>query len=495
MFKWIITLVIVLVVAGVGGGLWWSYAKANAQATAPQATGTVERGTLRVVVSTTGRVVSNLEEDIKCKASGAVIYLPYDESDFVKKDEVLLRLDTVDEDRAIAKAKAALDSSIAKLAQAKQNLVIAKQNLVTDRARAEANLALTNAKKVDAHTKADRLADLLAKKLAAQEDYDTALTTAAQSDADLKLAEAQMEDLKSEEFGIELKEKDIEAAQADVNSNQVDLDIQNQQKDYTTVTSPMDGVVISQAVQLGSLVQSGTSNVSGGTTVMTITELSQIFVYASVDESGIGQVQLGQNVDLTADAYPGVHFQGNVVVIAPKGVNTSNVVTYEVRIEVVSANKSLLKPEMTSNVDIINTEKPDVLLVPSQAVIRKRPTLAKSASDATTRASTQSAGATGDDAAASQPGGRRGRGPGGGSGGARRASPRNGPTPATVTLVKSDNTTEVVDITVGQNDDNSYEVLSGLNGGETVVLNKSSADSRWRQGGFGGGRGGGLMPR
>ena len=55
MFKWIFTVVILLAVAGIGGGLWWSYSKANAQNTAPQATGTVERGTLRISVSTTGK--------------------------------------------------------------------------------------------------------------------------------------------------------------------------------------------------------------------------------------------------------------------------------------------------------------------------------------------------------------------------------------------------------------------------------------------------------
>ena len=93
-------------------------------------------------------------------------------------------------------------------------------------------------------------------------------------------------------------------------------------------------------------------------------------VLAEVDESDVGnlmrQFEAGKDlpVHMNADAFPGVDFSGKVVRIATTGVNTSNVVTFEVKIEVTSDNRNLLKPIMTVNADIVSAERPDVLTVP-----------------------------------------------------------------------------------------------------------------------------------
>jgi HlyD family secretion protein len=125
-------------------------------------------------------------------------------------------------------------------------------------------------------------------------------------------------------------------------------------------------------VQIGQIISSGISNVGGGTRVMVISDIIRLFVLASVDESDIGKVEVEQKVIITADAFPGRGFLGKVERIAAKGIEISNVVTFEVKIEVLGKDRSLLKPGMTANVEIIVAEKEKVLLVPSEAVLRKK---------------------------------------------------------------------------------------------------------------------------
>jgi HlyD family secretion protein len=81
-----------------------------------------------------------------------------------------------------------------------------------------------------------------------------------------------------------------------------------------------------------------------------ISDLSRVFVLAAVDESDIGQVRPGQRVKVTVDAFRNREFAGEVARIAPRGVNVSNVVTFEVKLEVTARDKDLLRPEMTANV-------------------------------------------------------------------------------------------------------------------------------------------------
>ena len=489
MKKFVVGLVVILVVGGPVGYYFWQHAKAAAAAGATtQPTAKVEQGLLRIVVASNGPVVSNQDVPIKCKASGTVIKLPFDVSDRVKKDDILMQLDTDDQDRAVAKAKAVLAASVAQLEQAKQDLVVSRQALVTSRMKAEATLLMTQARQKDAHNKLERQQTLLDKKLASQEEFETAATTAAAADADVKTAEANVADLKTQELALGLKEQTIKVQQANVDQDKVNLDIQEQQLGYATVRSPIDGIVSTLIsgkdaatndiiTRIGTIVQSGTSSVSGGTTVMTVSDHSRIFVYANVPESDIGKVEdpqlnggkAGQKVKITADAYPDEVFDGHVFRVADQGTVNSNVVNFEVRIEVDSVNKQLLKPKMTANVEIIVAEKNDVLLIPMAAFARKRPPTGAVTATAPATASAASTTDTAPAVAASHPRTRGPRSPG---------TPR--PTRGVVNVVKADGTTEVREVTVGLSDANSYEVLSGLELGETVTINKSGADSRWR---------------
>ena len=133
---------------------------------------------------------------------------------------------------------------------------------------------------------------------------------------------------------------------------------------YATITSPIDGVVISRAVEEGQTVAAGFET----PTLFTIAnDLTQMQVVADVDEADIGQVTEGQRVDFTVDAYPDDTFEGVVEQVRLEATTESSVVTYEVVIT--AHNPDLkLKPGLTANVTIYTLEKENALSVPTRAL-------------------------------------------------------------------------------------------------------------------------------
>ncbi len=360
--------------AGYAGYHWWTgKAASGAQEVQNEAvTARVARGPLRQIVQCTGPIYSNLDVDIKCRASGEIRELPVNISDPVKKGDLLLALDPVDQQRNVDQAKASVAAAQAKLDSAQAALAVAGQTVIADRLKAESALQLAERQVADSGAKAKREGQLLEKKFSSQEQLETAQTAAVLAEQNVKAAQAQREAVKAEELGIEGKKQDIVLNAAQLDQAKISLNLAQLQLSYTKIEAPIDGVVSTRPVQIGNIISSGISNVGGGTTVMTLSDLSHIFCYATVDESDIGSVQVGQPAEITADSFPRKRFTGEVVRIATTGVNLQNVVTFQVRIEITSDNKALLKPQMTTNVTIVIADKPDVLQIPANAVIRKK---------------------------------------------------------------------------------------------------------------------------
>jgi HlyD family secretion protein len=133
---------------------------------------------------------------------------------------------------------------------------------------------------------------------------------------------------------------------------------------YAIITSPIDGVVINRAVEEGQTVAAGFST----PTLFTIAnDLTRMRVIAKVDEADIGQVEDGQNVKFTVDAYPNDVFEGKVTQVRLEATTTSNVVTYEVVISAYNPDLKL-KPGLTASVTIFTLERNHVLTVPSKAL-------------------------------------------------------------------------------------------------------------------------------
>ena len=421
-------MITLLALGAAGAGLLaWDRARSASSGAAPAlSTAAAERGPIALQVSTTGRVVANLDVAIKCKASGEVVLLPFDVSDPVKKGDLLVQLDPTDEERNVKQAEISLSASQAELAKARRDLLVAEKRLATETSRAGAALEAVTAHRDDARAKARRVRELLDKKLASEEDAETAQTAAVQAEADLKTASIRLDELKVDELALDVKREDVRLAATDVERGRIALSDAQQRLKETKVMAPMDGVVSSREVQTGQIISSAISNVGGGTALLTVSDLSSLFVLASVDESDIGKVAVEQPVTITADAFPDERFRGKVVRIATQGVNTSGVVTFEVKIEVRSRNTSLLRPEMTTNVEIIAASKEDVLLVPGEAVSRKRDQ-------------------------------------------------------QICRVALADGTTEERPVEVGLTDGVKSEITAGLTDGERVVLPTGKAESQWRR--------------
>jgi HlyD family secretion protein len=333
---------------------------------------TVERGPITAVVSSTGRVVPDLDVEIKCKASGEVKALPFDVSDVVTQGALLVELDPIDEQRRVQQAQIALASSRARVEQKRSALAVAERSLQTNRTRAQTALESAKARAADARAKAERSKLLLQKQLLSQEEFDTVETSAVQAEAELKNARTRLEELETEALSLEISRQDLQLASAQVKSDEITLADAQRRLSETKVFAPIDGVISGRSVEIGQIVSSGINNIGGGTTLMTVADLRRIYVLASVDESDIGSVEVGHKATITVDAFPDETFRGTVTRIATKGVNVSNVVTFEVKVEVTDERKRLLKPEMTANVDIVTASKESALLVPAQAISKGR---------------------------------------------------------------------------------------------------------------------------
>ena len=366
--KKIIVILILMVLIASGVFIWNKKHNGKIEKAAEELIVQVMRGPIQLSVSSTGSVESNLDVEIMSKASGEIIKLPYDISDYVEKGTLLVELDPEDEERNVKQSEVSLASSKAKLAQAKQNLNIAEKEVDNNEATAKANLTSAQAQYDDAKAKAERMKQLLEKKRVSQEECETSETSAALAVAELENAKIKLKEIAVDKESLEVKREDVKLAQCQVETDTISLETTNKRLKETKVFAPISGVISEQEVQIGQIVSSPLNNVGGGTTLLTLSDLSRIFIVASVDESDIGTVEVGQKVEITADAFPEANFEGEVVRIATKGTDTSNVVTFDVKIEVFGKGKEKLKPGMTANVDILVSDKDDVLMIPSESV-------------------------------------------------------------------------------------------------------------------------------
>ena len=156
--------------------------------------------------------------------------------------------------------------------------------------------------------------------------------------------------------------------QAQVAQAEASLKQLEEQLSYTTITSPIDGVVLSRDVQMGDAVSSILVLGSTATLVMTLGDIHQVYVKGKVDESDICKVYLGQPARIKVQSFPGKTFAGKVTKIAPLGVEKDNVTTFEVQISIDNATGEL-KANMTANAEIVLEEHKNVLTVPEQSVI------------------------------------------------------------------------------------------------------------------------------
>lgn len=368
-------LVVVILLALGAAGAYYYYQKQQAakadtveMESAGPRTVEVTRDTIDLRVATTGKVVSNLDVEIKSKASGQIIELPYDVSDVITSGALLCMLDPVDENRNVIQRQAQLEATQARLAQSMQQLQIAQSDVDTGTSTALAELEAAQVKFTELHARMERQVDLYKKRLVSSEEIDILRSEVSSAERALKNAQVRVTELRNLPRTVELRKQDVILNQTEVKRAEIEMENALQRLKETRIFAPMDGVITARPVQTGQIIASGISNVGGGTSLMTLSDVSRLFINANVDESDIGKIQDGQKTVVTADAYPGRRFTGEVVRVAAKGETNSNVVTFEVKIEIDKAGRELLKPEMTANVDIQADRRENILVLPNEAI-------------------------------------------------------------------------------------------------------------------------------
>jgi HlyD family secretion protein len=292
------------------GSLWLlkgtSQPSAATMAFVPQ-TEKVKRGDLSVIVSATGIIQPINKVEIKSKASGQIEELKIEESDLVDKNDLIARLDQKDTKNSYDQAVADLDVAEANLKQAKSDF--------------------------------QRSSELYDKGLISAAEFDQARLAVVQANAQLVRARINLDN-----SDIRLKE--------------------------TVVRSPITGIILTKNVEVGQIISSGISNVSGGTLIATVADMKEVYVKADVDEVDIGEIQAGMEAKVTADAYPNQLFKGKVLRIAAQSKVTQNVTTFEVTI-LVNNPGGLLKAGMNASVEILIADKKNVLLIPNEALMTR----------------------------------------------------------------------------------------------------------------------------
>jgi HlyD family secretion protein len=365
-------LILVAAALGIGGVVVWARGGSHETENGPRGSSPVRvvRGTIGRNVSSDGRVVCERDIDLRCRAGGEVLSVPHDSGDPVKKGDLLLELERSTEERAIGQAKAALQAALARLAQARARATLAEGNATSRRSAAEASVRAARVRSSEMSDRSARLRRLLAKELVSGAECEAAESASAQAESELTAAEMRLKEAAAECDALDLYRQEVVLAEAQAESARIDLAGARQRLAEVRIVSPIDGTVTRRSVQAGQVIPSAPPG-TAGMLVMTVSDLTRICILASVDESDVGRIRVGQEATAIADAFPGERFAGRVSRIGSRGVNVSNVVTFEVRIEIQGENQSLLRPEMTANVQIRADERSGVLLVPAKAVIRK----------------------------------------------------------------------------------------------------------------------------
>jgi HlyD family secretion protein len=296
------------IVAG-GSYYGWGYYQAQQAAEEEQSMGEVPTRSasvrdITVSVSATGTLQPVRIVQVKSKASGEILEMPVELGDRVEPGDLIAQVDTRTLIEELSQAGADLDSAQIRLSVAERDYERIKELHAED---------LVSFRDLDA----------------AEQSYTTAKGSLMRSEADVRIRQERLDD--------------------------------------ATVTASAAGTIIAKTVEIGTIIQSSTSSVQGGTTLVEMADLSTLEVRTLVDEIDIGQVKAGLPVNITVEAYPSQRFRGQVIKIEPQAVLSQQVTTFPVLTRIDNAD-GLLLPGMNADVEVIIHRRPQVLTVPNEAV-------------------------------------------------------------------------------------------------------------------------------
>jgi HlyD family secretion protein len=295
-------------------------------------------------VVATGRIEPLTKVEVKSKASGIVKKLYVDVGDRVRTGEVLVELDRDQLQANVREGNAQLESAQAALLAAKATY---EQNRVEARGPDVPFLKLD----------ADR----------GQKLYGEGLIPKSQRDSAEQAYQVALNKQQSAQGAVAVSRAKVEEAKAQVSVAEAALEQAQENLRYATITSPMDGIVLSRDVEVGDAVSSILVLGSQATLIMMLGDTSQVYLKGKVDEADIGKVYVGQAANISVESFKNRKFEGKVTKISPLGVEKDNVTTFEVRVSIRNSTGEL-RANMSANAEIVEQEKHNVLLVPEAAI-------------------------------------------------------------------------------------------------------------------------------
>ncbi|MBT6143672.1 efflux RND transporter periplasmic adaptor subunit [bacterium] len=308
----------------------------------------------KVLATGTVTLKTGAEVKIGARISGQVKSLLVKIGDFIRAGEMIAIIEHEDLISRVARFQADLDAEKARL-----DKILAEGPLEINKAHAELEELQVQLKLAD---------KTLERNLELNEKGFIADTVVDQAAERLEVLKAQI-NLAKEEIKLEQSqlENDSRLAQAMVDRASANLEVEDIQLTYATITAPIDGIVAFVSTQEGETVVASMS----APTFITLIDLRKLEVTVFVDETDIGRIKVGQRALFTVDTYSEKFFKGKVREIHPKAVIKDNVVNYEVILDIEKNNIGKLRPEMTANVVVTTGTRKKALTIPKAAVKRQ----------------------------------------------------------------------------------------------------------------------------
>jgi len=369
------TLSLLLVAIAVGAGVW-GYLFAQGRGNAPMyRLERAERGPIVAAVSATGNLNAVTTVQVGTQVSGQIKELYADFNSVVRTGQVIARIDPATFEAKVKQARADVDAAKHTVLNQEAQVERARADVGNARsALAEGKAQTARAQVMLADTKRDlgRRQELFHRALISKSEYDTAQVAHDAAGALLDAAHAKEESLAgaigSAQAQLRVVEAMVETARSQVEQKEAALHQMRLDLEHTTIRAPVDGVVVSRAVDVG---QTVAASLAAPTLFTIARDLTKMQVEANINEADIGRVRVNGPARFTVDAFPGEPFKGRIVQIRKAAQIVQNVVTYIVIVAVDNPDGKLL-PGMTANVKLIVAEKPSVLKVPNTA-LRFRP--------------------------------------------------------------------------------------------------------------------------
>lgn len=327
---------------------WWLTGRgARADGIDPARLVLVERRDLIDGVTASGRVEPLARVAVMSRASGILKVLHVDAGDRVERGQVLAELDREQSEAQLAEARADLGAAEARLAAARARVL-------------EARIKLDDPELAFWESEARRLAEL----------YGSGDVTLRQrEDAERALALVRFR-VKQVEASLPVLEASVLEAEASLEAARALLERSETTLRETTIRSPLDGVVLVRDKEVGDGVSSILTAGGNATQILSLGDLSRMYVKARVDEVDLGRIRVGMPAIVTVDAHRGRELAGEVERIAPAGsVDPNGIVTFEVRVTVEDPD-GLLRPDMTADAKLVVARRDGALTLPQRALAR-----------------------------------------------------------------------------------------------------------------------------